>query len=297
MKAMGTRYCLGRGVIGESNFVDISAEEFARAKEAKDNLFTLLGVEEKLDMLLENYAEYEQTLLNLALGHAIGHPLDWDSFRDGLFLMNRRLSNVLAVCRQYVDQVQHDFSSIYGSDGEMKDRLKGIFGDQYDRLLGYRVMDALRNYTQHRAFPVTMLSYPTAWDKERLHLHFRTKAAIRLEDVRDDKFSSRVREELRALGGDSFDLTRFLREYVEGFCHAHTKIRELTQSEAERWGETIRATLQRYGQQEGIPKHIVAYSLTDEIVIEEVSIFMNGIDRLRQLRTRRLPLGLSCWHV
>ena len=60
-------FCLGRGFIGKWPYVEISPAEFNSLETAKDNLFTVIGVEEKFDMLLRNYVEYERTLLTLAL--------------------------------------------------------------------------------------------------------------------------------------------------------------------------------------------------------------------------------------
>ncbi len=44
--------------------------------------FVILGVEEKFDLLLSNYEEYEGTLLDLALGRMVRPGVDWDEFRD-----------------------------------------------------------------------------------------------------------------------------------------------------------------------------------------------------------------------
>ena len=48
------KYCLGRGFIGDWPYLDISADEFNSLKAAKKDLFTVLGVEEKFDLVLQN---------------------------------------------------------------------------------------------------------------------------------------------------------------------------------------------------------------------------------------------------
>jgi hypothetical protein len=47
--------------------VDIGADEFCAIEEAKAKLTAILGIEEKFALLVENYAEYERTLLDLSL--------------------------------------------------------------------------------------------------------------------------------------------------------------------------------------------------------------------------------------
>lgn len=296
------RYYLGRGVMGPWPYIDISANDFVRIKTAKDNIFTLLGIEEKFDMLLQNYLEYEQTLLSLALGHMVSHSLTWDVFQDAIFLVNRRLSNLLTICRQYIDQVKHDFSTIYDGNAEVNAKVAISFSRQYDHLLGYRVMEALRNYTQHRAFPVTRLSYPTSWEDRKTgrFLNFRVRADLDVVNVLgDERFKVSVLKELKELGQDSVDLTRCAREYVQGLACAHSELRELTQRDTQPWEQIIFDTLQQYGDHiSEVPHRVVAYRLSDaENVQEEVGVFRDGIDRLRELRKRRLPIHLSDWYV
>src|SRR5689334_17559994 len=140
------RCYLHRGVLGDGPFVQIDPGEFDRIKMAKNNLFTILGVEEKFEMLLQNYAEYEHTLLKLAVDQTISRRLDWDSSSENVFLINRRLANLLTICRQYIDQVGHDFKAMYRDDAQLETTVKACFSRQYDSLLGYRVMEAVRNY-------------------------------------------------------------------------------------------------------------------------------------------------------
>jgi hypothetical protein len=90
-----TRYCLGRGVIGPWPFIDITGGDFARLKDAKQNLFLLLGVEEKFRMIVDNYLEFENDLLRLALDHMAWHSGDWRTMNDAIWLVNRRFANLL----------------------------------------------------------------------------------------------------------------------------------------------------------------------------------------------------------
>src|SRR6266849_1778491 len=135
------RNCIGSGFIGPWPFVDISAQEFELVKTAKHNLFVLLGVEEKFNLVIGNYLEYEQELLNLALVHMASHNPTWSSFHDAKALINRRLANLLTVSRLYIDQVKHDISSIYGKNASTTIQVRQAFSEQYDRLFGYRVME------------------------------------------------------------------------------------------------------------------------------------------------------------
>jgi len=66
---------------------------------AKHQLIVFLGIEEKLDLLLENYAEYERCLFDLAFHRLLFQDLDWISAQGDRQLMNRRLANLLSAAR------------------------------------------------------------------------------------------------------------------------------------------------------------------------------------------------------
>jgi hypothetical protein len=288
--------------MGEWPYIDISLDEFNRIKIAKDNLFTILGVEEKFDMLLQNYAEYEQALLTLAVGQTIGARLDRDAFSEATFLVNRRLANLLTLCRQYIDQIKHDFSGIYASDPNIEMKVNASFSRQYDSLFGYRVMEAIRNYTQHRAFPVTRLSYPAAWEERKTGdlLHFRVQAELDVNKiVRDGSCKARVAQELKNLNQPFMDITGLARQYVQGLGCVHGELRELVASDLDKWEATFLEPLNQYAEQiKETPTSIVAYRLTEaETVEEEFDIFRDGADRLRRLRQRTLPSRLADWFV
>ena len=83
------KYVLGRGVIGPSPFLDITAQEFGQVKAAKRNLLVLLGVEEKFTLVIDNYLEYERELLELALASMISDNPNCSSSNDAMSLLNR----------------------------------------------------------------------------------------------------------------------------------------------------------------------------------------------------------------
>ena len=161
------KHQLHRGVLGPCPTIPITADEFNELRYARQSLFVLLGIEEKFRMLVENYVEYEHEILGLALEHMTRHTTDWSSMEDAKALINRRLANLLCIARLYIDQVKHDLAGIYGADHEVPSSVVRALSEQYDHLLGYRVMETLRNSLQHRSLPVTGLRYPAGWDERR----------------------------------------------------------------------------------------------------------------------------------
>ncbi len=143
------KFCIHRGVMGNGPTLDISSEEFESVKEARRRLFILVGVEEKFDMLVQNYLEYERELLTLALEYMVSRSPQLSTLHEARSLINRRLANLLTMGRLYTDQIERDVSSLFGGDAARESWIKQSFHTQYDSLLGYRVLETIRNSMQH----------------------------------------------------------------------------------------------------------------------------------------------------
>jgi hypothetical protein len=146
-----------------ATLIEISEEEFLRVKIAKQKIVRSLAVEDKFDLVLANYAEFEREILGLAVHQMVYFDLSWSSMRFDTQTLNRRVANLLSAGRLYIDQIMHDAGVLAGEDELLVELIRKKSSEQHDAKLGYRVMETLRNYTQHRALPVHQLSYPCAW--------------------------------------------------------------------------------------------------------------------------------------
>lgn len=212
---------------------EISSSEFGAIKRAKAVLQIALGAEEKFDLVIDNYAEYEREIMNLAIDKMLHQDFQWSSGADGRYLIARRLANVLTVSRSYTDQLKQDVTAILGQPA--KDVISAAFSQEYDRSLGYRVMEALRNYLQHCGFPIS-LSFPFAWeDEERTTMRVGVTPTLSLRELDGSTFKSAVYKELLALGQDhrKSNISLFLRGYIEGLNHVHICFRELISAPVE----------------------------------------------------------------
>jgi len=94
--------------MGFSGFVEIDEIGYLSANIARQNLLEILFLEEKLDLVMENFYEYETELLSIASRMMIfGHD-DHISMSRERYLVSRRIVNLLTAGRMYIDQsVQH----------------------------------------------------------------------------------------------------------------------------------------------------------------------------------------------
>jgi hypothetical protein len=217
----------------------IERAEFERIRSSKERLLDIFRTEEKFGLILENYREFEQTLLEITLQRMVFHETDWSGRVSEIYLVARRLVNLLTTSRLYLDQVRHDLGSLYGSDSQQRKDFDDWTHIEYDGRLGYRIMEALRNYVQHRSIPVTTLS--VGWQRRELPSgEFGVHTANPKLDVNslieEGGFKASVLEELKNLPefqqqrGD-VPIKMYVRQYVEGLASVHQKLQELLHPE------------------------------------------------------------------
>ena len=242
------KYKITRAVSGQQPSIELTYEEYSHILESKHKLVIFLGVEEKLDLLLQNYAEYESTLLDLALHQMICRDWDWSSFRADIQLVNRRLTNLLSTARLYVDQIKHDLCVLYGSESQVVIAIEGEFSKQYDASFGYRAMESIRNYIQHRSLVVHRMRYPSKLDHPKIptsRVRFGIIPSLDTTEVeKDSNFKDVVLKELRSRGR-YVPLTPLVREYIEGLAHVHEVIRQITNEDASESQATLESVERR----------------------------------------------------
>lgn len=99
--------------LGYGAGIDLSKPEYDAIVSAMHNVYLARDVEEKLDILLENFAKYEGDLLRLALQHSLFPSLDDHRVAMERQLVNRRVTNLLSSARMYEDQVRHAVARIH----------------------------------------------------------------------------------------------------------------------------------------------------------------------------------------
>lgn len=224
-------FILGQMILGSSDKIDITLEEYESLKRASENILQAVSLEEKLDILLGNFVELETDLLAAATRDAVYVNLDYLAMRtEANFTVRRRLLNLLAAARAYIDHGVHDLKRIVDRQGQpsvdFSKRFEKYTNDQYDTVFGYRLMEALRNHIQHRGIPIY-----TSYDKRMVRvrgehvLAYHVQAKLQVSEVLSDKkFKHDVLVELQAKG-DMVDVTPFVRAYVEALGVIQRKVR------------------------------------------------------------------------
>jgi hypothetical protein len=292
------RYEIAQRWSGGKKPVEISEADFQTIRKAKEGVVLAMGIEEKLDLVLDNFIEYEGDFLQLALRSAVFEEHDWSDFRAAVQRVNRRLANLLTTCRLYLDQIPHELGAL--NDPAILEAFEKQTNIEYDNRLGYATMEALRNYYQHRGLPISGLTYQSAWVPEqtrewRRHL---VEATIPFDKLEGDakfnrKFKGIILPKLKAKG-DDLSLKELVREYISGIGSVHRKLRELLAPSVKAWDERLLSTLQDYQArtQASLSIGVQALATGDQgEVVEKIEVFTGPIDRRKALERKNRNVG------
>ena len=183
--------------------------------------------EQKLDMVLENYATLERFILDLALRNAVFGGDSLSRLTDSRHHVNRHLTNLLSSARLYLDQTAHAISLRFGKESQIYATFQQERKEQYDSSLSYRLMEALRNYVQHRGLPAHAISFsgsrvelPDGSTRNRHTVDY----ALSPSQIRaDGGFKSRVLTELESVCDEKglVELMPHVREYISRLAVVH----------------------------------------------------------------------------
>lgn len=294
--------------------IALTAEEYDQLSLAKKALVGTIGIEQKFDLLLENYVEYESELLNLGLRLlAFRDSSRWDAFQVENLGVTRRFVNLLSGARLYVDQMKHDLSRLFGKDHEVCAAVKQTSAERYDATFGFRLMETLRNAVQHRSIAGLRLKHhfgirqsdaknsdPISAAATR-HVVARAIPILSVSDLHDMELKATVRAEIESLGQEDLELTLYVREYIDGLAAMQYEFRRRTAPQRKEWEAIIRRALARareaWPDRESDALNLVVLDASGEIA-DWTHLFPAFIDYLGALeRKNEGPLRLSRMYV
>ncbi|MGX4806945.1 hypothetical protein [Bradyrhizobium guangdongense] len=243
---MAIRYALRQVVDGSDSSVEIEQATYTALFAADSQFEHVLSVEDKYDVTIQNYLEFETSVVQEAVRELID-PGPRERFDQLRRLLARRLSNVLSSARLYLDTLKHHSREVLADDPVRLERIEKAPSEQYDSCPEYRIAEALRNYAQHRALPVHGLIGP---DVARANQRdFFVEPYLDPDELRKDGyFKAQVLRELPN-DGAVVKLKPILRAYIDALCQVHDAFRSETRPRLEKAAELLEAARDRFGDQ------------------------------------------------
>lgn len=143
----------------------LSEEEYLEAKEASKTLFQLNDSQNRYNAVYSAFVRYADVVVETEekLSEP-GHPDVATLKRD----LNERFSIYLHSVRAFLDHSLKELSDLYGKDSAACEAFKSATNEVYDGRFSYRLLDQVRNYTQHVGEAIDNVSFGwRALDKEK----------------------------------------------------------------------------------------------------------------------------------
>ncbi len=272
--------------------VEIDEAEFSALREARNVLSNCLAIEEKYEILLSNYFELEQQILQATASHMIrGFPKSYVDFRlvtdlDFQLMIDLRLVNLLTSVRLYLDQLPGHVRDCLPHQSDIVSTVKSTCAAEYDSRLEFRFMEALRNHVQHRGLAVHELSIFKGWTEvggERLIEYSLGFRSLKTRLASEGKFKKQVLDEIP----DKVDLKLATRCYIESLCDIHNEIRKMIAESVDCSREKVEDAFCQYNEIHGEDVEWLEVCKTDGgYIVENEPLFLVEDDIRKQLQDR-----------
>ena len=222
-------YSLRRIALGSPNKVGISKLRYEAIAEAAKTLKLAREIEHRFELVLANFNELEVAILDLTFRDMTQQRVRFESYRADRLMLNRKVLNLLSTSRMYLHHVLHLLSDKFGAESSEVHEANKSMRKQYDSVLGHRVMEALRNYVQHRAMPLHTITYSAKRVEEQPRGKFRYLVTMHLDVnqlAADKKFKAQVLHELRTIGA-KVELKPFIRDHMASLARVQEELREI----------------------------------------------------------------------
>lgn len=277
--------------------IPINQTKYERLKECKRILFAAFAIEEKYELLVSNYNEFETQLLKSSLSSLMNRRGDiyHDGFEERL-LFNRGIVNLLSSAKMIFDQAGNHVRICLPDENreELKVKVESLYSMEYDKYFEYRFMSALRNYVQHRGLAVHVVKHGmrrTAQDDSG-RVEFSLAILARKTDLDGDKiFKRSVYNEMPS----EVNLIYSTRIFLESISKVHLEIREMVKTSVNLARKEIEETLSNYSKVIGEEPTLVEacsskVSNCEEVVTDRTQIFLEWDDVRLKLIKRNLGL-------
>jgi hypothetical protein len=303
--AAADEYYLVRFVLGSSCKVAINADVAAALRAAMSDLFEMVDVEQKFDIVMENFLELETEMTTRLLKQAYRSDNSAQEFWADKLAFNRRIINVLTATRLYIDQTTHHIGVFFPKEKTAKAaELKALFSHEYDSVLAYRVMEALRNFSQHRGLPLQGMTHQSSWidiaaegaaADDDSYLQYNVALNLVVADLEGEGgLKKAVLKELK-LKGDRIDVKKMIREYVEALARVHVGLRDMLKPRIAAADALISYWIDRYlaecGEQVGSAGLGIGIARPNGAFEKIASVHTGPIDSIQALRSRTSGLA------
>lgn len=286
------RYFISNHKYEYSDESEIDSSKFKLFDGTIIKLFEMIFLEEKLDLFLESYFDFEVELLKIGTRYMIfnkDHSFSAHYDRNSL---NKSLSSLLSASSLYFDQCESHLTRIFGRKSDKLEFLKRQKNELKEKDDLFRFFLELRNHSQHHDIPIVNIKYSGSWTclGEDGLLKF---VIIPLADIsrleKDTQFDKilllKIKNENKNIYDDFFDIRPIIRHFVEKLSCLHLLFRDEIANQTKECDQILNDMLfQVYDPtQDPINKYGYLLKIDENNKLLSEKIFFNGIIERRKL--------------
>lgn len=288
--------------IGNDACVNLDKPTFDKYREAKIKFLQIKLIEEKFDLILRNFQEFQSELISQAIDYGFDLLFSHTRFINNRLSINRRIANFLMSVRVYLDQYPKHIKKIYGENSNVFCSLKSYKRSIYVEDIFFQVLSELRNYVQHSNLPIDLFTYSGRClnlDDEEGKLCFKTIPYISIFALKDGDFK---KETLKALEGkfdkEYLDLRYLLGKGLIGLVSIHMKCKELVAEDVKKWTAELNELLSILTSESNDTKKSRVCLLQKEEgkILAKTTVAKALLEDYEFLSTRHTGLNkINCW--
>lgn len=205
---------------------EISKEEFDQYDMARETVNECTKIHEIFFHAAESFEALEAAYWRISHNFLMyGHLRSIDVYKVS-YEYSKYIFSFLSATRLYLDTIDKGVSRIPRAEVTAK-QIAAFRSEQYDKSYSYRIMEQIRNHSQHRGLPTTRFKFSSKRDVEKNQTLHGVKFIFELMHAKKDKWRPEVYRELEA-GGGTVDLHVAAREYFLCLCEINKNVLNIT---------------------------------------------------------------------
>ncbi|MNJ45412.1 hypothetical protein D3C77_405050 [compost metagenome] len=262
-------YFLKSVTLGWSAELEIDETEYKAITNARRILSVALSIEEKYDLVLGNFMDFEKELLLLTMDKITDRRFDYERAYATHAVINRRLANFVISGKHYTELIAGQAAKCAGNVAEVEATIEALKRKHYDGCLDYRFMEVLRGHLSHSGAGVHSVGNPDKWMRnengEATSFVFNINVySLKAQLAENSGFKRPVLRELP----EKIDLKKAVRSYLGAISDIQMEVRKLTKNSTSSARDLIKSYIDKYSKaNNGKSFAVSAHGLGEEPVM------------------------------
>lgn len=267
----------------------IDSGAFSSLRDAKKTIMEAMSGEEKFDVMMENYVELEKAIFDIAMDHlAFNNVLPSGEIRR---LTSRRLMNFLSSTRLYRHAIIGNLKRITRCGADV-DKLRSLINDGSDVPIAYRIMEAVRNFSQHQDLPISGFLLSSEWedvDSKDFRSAHTAVPSISTAPIAEDRETPREVSDALSRLGPSIHIMPMVRKSLEHYGEIHDTFRKNIEVKIKASSDLINTTIaDAFVLKEPSIRLLIARAEDSGQRLDDFQLFPELIENLSALRRKNL---------